>query len=223
MTEKRIRNVPPLQGYDLWSEQYDAMPNPVVALEGRVSQELLQPRRGELILDAGCGTGRNLIPIAEAGAIPLGLDFSLGMLRQARRKQSDLLLAQADFHHPLPLASSSFNAALCALVGEHISNIEMFFKEIRRVLKPNGRFIFTVYHPDLAQQGVQANFDHQGEEYRLGAVLYTTENYADALQAAGFGNLQVAHHEGDAALEAETGKPGALVGRRLLLSVRLQS
>ncbi len=219
MIAKHIRNVSPRQGYDFWSEQYDTMPNPVVALEGRVSQELLQPRPGEWILDAGCGTGRNLISTYEAGAIPFGFDFSLGMLRQARLKNTDLILAQADFHYPLPLASSSFNTALCALVGEHIRNIEKFFAEIRRVLKPNGRFVFKVYHPDLAQEGVEANFNHKGEEYRLGAVLYITDDYVQALQLAGFGNLQVANHEGDSALEAETGKPGALAGRRLLLSI----
>ncbi len=221
MTEKGIRNVSARQGYDLWSEQYDMMPNPVVALEGRVSQRLLQPRRGEWILDAGCGTGRNLIPISEAGAIPFGLDFSMGMLRQARRKNSGLFLAQADFHYPFPVASSCFDAVLCALVGEHITNIELFFTEIRRVLKPDGRFVFTVYHPDLAQAGVEANFDHQGEEYRLGAVLHTTDNYVRALQLAGFCNLQVVHHLGDSALEAETGKTG-LAGRRLLLSVNAE-
>ena len=78
MSEKRIRNVSPRQGYDVWSEQYDAMLNPVVTLEGMVSQKLLQPRRGERILDAGRGTGRNLIPLSDAGAIPFGLNFSIG-------------------------------------------------------------------------------------------------------------------------------------------------
>ena len=113
------------------------------------------------------------------------------MLRQAKCKKSDLLSAQADCHHPLPLASSFFNDVPCASVGEHISKIECSGGQLR----PSRRRV------------------------RLGAVPYTTDDYFRALQTAGFGNLQVAHHEGDFALEAEIGKPGALAGRRLLLSI----
>jgi SAM-dependent methyltransferase len=61
------------EGYDLWSETYDTTPNPVVAMDARHTVALLQPQVGERILDAGCGTGRNLKALLEAGAIPPAL------------------------------------------------------------------------------------------------------------------------------------------------------
>ena len=81
---KRVERVTVRQGYDLWAETYDATPNPIVAMDARHSIELLAPKSGERVLDAGCGTGRNLTPVCRAGGQAVGLDFSLGMLRVAR-------------------------------------------------------------------------------------------------------------------------------------------
>ena len=55
------------EGYDRWSSSYDRTPNPLVALDRRHTLDLLAPRPGERILDAGCGTGANLGAILRAG------------------------------------------------------------------------------------------------------------------------------------------------------------
>ena len=79
MPAKKIEHVSARQGYDLWSETYDSTPNPVVAMDSRHTIKLLAPARDELILDAGCGTGRNLKPLFLAGSTAVGIDFSLRM------------------------------------------------------------------------------------------------------------------------------------------------
>src|ERR1022692_1189217 len=66
---ERNKRVTVREGYDLWAG---------------TTLNLLDPKPGEKILDAGCGTGRNLARISRAGATPYGLDFSFGMLRVAK-------------------------------------------------------------------------------------------------------------------------------------------
>lgn len=60
-------------------------------LEGDLQFYVEEARRaGSPVLDLGCGTGRILIPIAEAGIEVVGLDHSTIMLEQARRKVAAL-------------------------------------------------------------------------------------------------------------------------------------
>ena len=49
-------------------------------------REALGDVRGLAVLDLGCGTGRHALWLAEAGATVTAVDFSEGMLSEARRK-----------------------------------------------------------------------------------------------------------------------------------------
>ncbi len=218
MGDLSVRKVSAREGYDLWSATYDETPNPVVAMDARVAPGLLAPQAGEAILDAGCGTGRNLKWIVEAGAKPVGLDFSNGMLRVAAVTVSGVPLVRADLHAALPFPGACFDAVLCALIGEHLERIELCFREFERVLKPRGRLAFTVYHPDMAARGVEANFRADGTEYRLGAVRYTTGDYLEALRAAGFRVASSSDHWGDDALVRQVPEASNMAGRLVLWS-----
>lgn len=192
----------PRAGYDLWSDAYDDTPNPVVALDARVTPAFLRARPEERILDAGCGTGRYFPALRQAGGQVVGLDFAPGMLRVARRKHPDVPLVLADLQRPWPFPEGAFDAVVCALVGEHLTRLPFVFAEMRRGLVPGGRAVFSVYHPAMAAAGKEANF-RQGEiEYRLGAVQHTTDDYTEALRRAGFVRVDVAEWRGDEALAA---------------------
>jgi ubiquinone/menaquinone biosynthesis C-methylase UbiE len=194
---KRTQRVGARQGYDLWSETYDSTPNPVVAMDARHTLPLLAPKQGELILDAGCGTGRNLKRLLLTGSIPIGIDFSDGMLRVARRGHPDAPLAIADLQQPLPFKDASFDAVLCALIGEHLSELLDVLREFFRILKKNGRLVFSVYHPVMSAAGIEANFEQAGVEYRLGAVHYSVEQHLRLVEDAGFAEIRVNEFRGD--------------------------
>jgi ubiquinone/menaquinone biosynthesis C-methylase UbiE len=100
---KRVSRPGVREGYDRWSDRYDSTPNPLVALDRRHTPGRLNPRPGERILDAGCGTGSYLRTIHAVGGTPVGIDFSRGMLRVARRASPEALLAQADLNREWPL------------------------------------------------------------------------------------------------------------------------
>ena len=78
--------LPAREGYDRWAPFYDQGRNPSVGLKDRQIRKLLGEVRGLRVADLGCGTGRNAIALAEAGAEVTALDFSNEMLAQARQK-----------------------------------------------------------------------------------------------------------------------------------------
>src|SRR5215472_10108354 len=70
----------PVEGYRLWSEIYDDMPNSLMEVEGPIVQELLSAYRNLRVLDAGCGTGRHTAWLARNGHQVTAIDRSPEML-----------------------------------------------------------------------------------------------------------------------------------------------
>ncbi|HLJ91797.1 MAG TPA: class I SAM-dependent methyltransferase [Gemmataceae bacterium] len=204
------------EGYSLWSETYDATPNPLVALDRRVTLSLLGPKTDECVLDAACGTGQHLRTIAAAGSRPIGLDFSRGMLRVARQRVPRVPLVYADLEEELPFLAEDFEAILCALVGEHLRNLRGFFRSAFAVLKPGGRLVFSVFHPAMVEAGIESNFERSGVEYRLGAQRHTVGDYLSAAAAVGFGTVKALEFPGDTELVQEVPAAAKYLGRPLL-------
>jgi ubiquinone/menaquinone biosynthesis C-methylase UbiE len=214
---KETRRVSAREGYDLWAETYDETPNPVVAMDARYTLDVLTPKPGERILDAGCGTGRHLGPLLRTRSNPVGVDFSRGMLDIARRNYPEVPLALADLQRPLPFENERFDAVLCALIGEHLNELPLALEEMHRVLRADGRLVFSVYHPEMAAAGKEANFERSGVEYRLGAYRYSMADYANLLENAGFEDP--ARHEflGDERLARSVPSSTRLLGFPVLL------
>ena len=216
---KRISRPGVREGYDRWSESYDATPNPLVSLDRRYTLTTLDPRPGELILDAGCGTGAHLRDIGAANARPVGLDFSYGMLKVSQRTAPSASLVQADLNRRFPIRSGIFDGLVTALVSEHLTDLATFFAEAFGALREGGRLIFSAFHPEPARAGVEANFQLDGTEYRLGAERYTIDEYLNRIAEAGFRDLHHNEHAVDDALVNEIPPAAKYLGQPLLLIV----
>lgn len=111
------------------------------------------------VLDLGVGTGQTCAPFLNRHCRCTGLDFSLPMLRQARRKYPDLDLVQADLDADdgWPLAPATFDLAISAGVYECLVRPKSFLARARRALRPGGRLVFTFdeFIPDHPAQGVR--------------------------------------------------------------------
>lgn len=190
---KRIEHPGVADGYDRWAPTYDATPNPLVALDRRHTFRTLDPRPGERVLDAGCGTGAYLRMLHSGRSVPIGLDLSLGMLRKARQMVPGVSVAQADLNRAFPVRPGIFDAVISTLVSEHLTNLRSFFFEVYAALRRGGRFVFSAFHPELARSGIEANFKQDGVEYRLGAEPHTMDDYLTHISDAGFCVLE--HHE----------------------------
>ena len=190
------RSIEARSGYDLWAADYDETENPVVWMDSQVMGARLTVTPGERVLDAGCGTGRNFRRLLDQGAVLTGVDFSSGMLQVAHRNHPGVCLIQADLHHDWPLDRSSFDLVVCALVGEHLGDLDRVFRQMHRVLSPGGRLLFSVYHPAMALAGKEARFIRGDIEYRLGAFKHLVGDYEGALNRAGFSNVNAEEFAG---------------------------
>jgi SAM-dependent methyltransferase len=106
-------------------------------------------RAGQAVLDAGCGTGRALVPMRDAvgrdGTV-VGVDLTPEMLAAARDHGrltvAALLLADTRF---LPLRDASVDAVLAAGLLPHLPDPAAGVAELARVTRPGGRL--AVFHP----------------------------------------------------------------------------
>jgi SAM-dependent methyltransferase len=206
-------------GYDRWAEVYDETPSSLVALDRRHTLAHVGPRPGERILDAGCGTGIHLRSLCRAGSRPVGMDFSLGMLDRAQRRNRRARLVHADLSRPWPVGRATFDVVLCALVSEHLTDLATFFAEALAALAPGGRLVFSAFHPEMAAAGIEARFERDGVEYRLGAELHTVEDYLTGMAAAGFEEIRWFEYRGDASLAEKVASAVKYLGRPLLLVI----
>jgi SAM-dependent methyltransferase len=210
------------EGYDRWSHSYDVTPNPVVAMDRRVTLSALDAGAGERVLDAGCGTGAHLAALARTRSRGFGLDFSRGMLRVARRAAPRAALAQANLDREFPVRRRSFDAVLSSLVSEHLTDLRRFFSEAFMSLRRGGRLVFSAFHPELACAGVEANFERDGIEYRLGAERYTVADYLERISDAGFRRLSWQELRGDARLVQQVPAAAKYLEQPLLLLVKAE-
>ncbi|MBW2282181.1 MAG: methyltransferase domain-containing protein [Deltaproteobacteria bacterium] len=220
---RRVERPGVRDGYDRWSETYDATPNPVVAVDRRHTLTALAAEPGERVLDAGCGTGFHLGRLAEARVRCLGLDFSSGMLRQARRTAPAARLAQADLNGGFPVRPGAFDALVASLVSEHLVDLRVFFAQAFAALRSGGRIVLSAFHPDLARAGIEANFERDGIEYRLGAARHTVDDYLNQISDAGFVGLGWQTHAGDARLVDEIPSAREYLGEPLILLVQART
>jgi len=102
---------------------------------------------GQKVLDLGCGYGNYAEYFRSIGAKTTGIDGSINLLNIARDKYPDVTFVLADLTKPIPLADGSFDLVFCNQVLMDIENIESVFAEIKRLLKPNGIFYYSIVHP----------------------------------------------------------------------------
>jgi demethylmenaquinone methyltransferase / 2-methoxy-6-polyprenyl-1,4-benzoquinol methylase len=95
----------------------------------------LRLRPGAVVVDLACGTGDLCRELARAGAAPVGVDLSFGMLAAAR---TDAPLLQGDALR-LPLPDASADAVTCGFALRNFESLPPFFAELARVVRPGGR------------------------------------------------------------------------------------
>lgn len=132
---------------------------------------------GSLILDAGCGPGRDLVRFAEAGHLPVGFDLSAGFTAVARTAGP---VCRADLTC-VPFPDATFDAvwACASLVHLDAAGAVVTLGELRRVAKPGAALYVSVK--------IDGFTGWQDSRYGLRWFhIWDLDVFAAAVEAAGF-------------------------------------
>jgi SAM-dependent methyltransferase len=118
---------------------------------------------GVEILDAGCGSGRNMVDLARFGRVT-GLDVADASIARAReRGVGEVVKGTLD---AMPFDAGRFDMAVSLDVIEHLEDDHMALAELRRVVRPGGSLLVTVpAYPRLWSQHDVVN--HHFRRYTL--------------------------------------------------------
>ncbi len=141
--------------YDAAADLFDAPPLAFWDRHGRRAVKLANLRKGERILDVGCGTGASAIPAAEAvgpnGSV-LGIDVAAKLLDVAAKKALASGLRNIEFRvadmRILGEPDESFDAIISVFSLFFVPDMEKQVAELWRMLRPGGRFVATVWGPN---------------------------------------------------------------------------
>jgi SAM-dependent methyltransferase len=107
---------------------------------GELMRRLALPP-GVEILDAGCGSGRNMVDLARLGTVT-GLEISDVSFERARERGVGEVVRGSITELPLP--DVRFDLAVCLDVIEHIDDDLRALRELHRVVRPGGTLLVTV-------------------------------------------------------------------------------
>ncbi len=171
--------------------------------ERLVSQAQIQ--RGEQVLDLGCGTGIVARVAAEHlgnGEDVTGVDLNPGMLEVARNVSATShpgIKWQEGSAENLPLARSTYDVVLSQQTFQFLEDRHAALQEIRRVLRPGGRMVFSVFrstrHNHTYQPLIDAFRKHGGDD--LGTMMnspfqeWTIEGLREMVSDAGYQDVSV--------------------------------
>lgn len=111
----------------------------------------LAARGVRLVLDAGCGAGRHLVPLARAGFQVLGVDREWSVVRSVKALGEagslPIQVALGDLQHlPAPAGAFDFVLSINAISHGDARAFQAYCREMDRVLRPGG-FLFIYVSP----------------------------------------------------------------------------
>lgn len=176
-----------------------------VRWRNRTVKDLALPANST-IADLACGTGDFCRTLEDQGLKPIGFDLAYGMLAHAR---TEAPLVHSDALH-LPVPDDSMDGVTCGFALRNFVELEPFFGELARVVRPGGRialldvsrpksrvlrFGYDIYFGKVVPLigGLLSNADAYHYLPRSLSYLPEPQVLADQVTAAGFRDVK--HHQ----------------------------
>ncbi|GAA0581262.1 hypothetical protein GCM10010172_77780 [Paractinoplanes ferrugineus] len=188
----------------IFDEASDAYDNVGVEFFRPLGVELVravEPKPGERVLDAGCGTGAVLVPVAEAvgsGGYVVGIDLAPGMVArsQATATGLDQVVVQSGDAQQPDFPDGSFDVITSGLVLFFLPDPPAALTAYRKLLTPRGRLAFSCFAQHDPRYGqamkILARFaDDAPPERKLHPMFDSAESLHAAALTAGFASAEV--------------------------------
>lgn len=165
-------------------------------LEGKSLDRLLLQRfvkenkeKGKT-LDIACGPGQTTQFLKNAGATDLlGVDLSKGMVQEAKRLSQNSIEFQEGNMLDFKFSEDTFGSAICfyGIVHFTYEELALAFKEIKRVLKPTGQFLFSFHIGDE----INSVNEFLGESVQMDYYYFEVEQVLEILESVGWKIVEV--------------------------------
>ena len=182
--------------YDAIAHLYDGQPYRAKSADPELLAFLGQRTASHplSVLDIGCGTGNQLV--ANRTILPeaqlVGLDRSLGMLRQARPKSTGIVWVQAD-GALLPFASETFDFISCQHALHHVHDKAGMLQAAFRVLRSGGRLVVHSLCPQESADWLYYEYFPEARTVDL-VDFWPSEALVEAMETSGFVRVAVERH-----------------------------
>ena len=174
------------------------------------SERLLNLRLGETVLEIACGNGVFTRRMAQLGVRVIATDFSEQFLEHARARHSAYvdnieyrLLDATREEQIAALGKRRFDAAVCNMAIMDMSEIDPLMRGIRQVVKPGGRFVFSLTHPCFNNTGMAFCVEEvtlNGEIVTTYSVKITKYLHSEPQKGVGMPGEPVSHYYFDRSL-----------------------
>jgi SAM-dependent methyltransferase len=161
--------------------------------------DLADPRRGEHVLDAACGTGvvaRAAASRVGADGTVTGVDVNAGMLATARGSDAAIAWRHADVT-ALPFPDGTFDVVLCQQGFQFMADRDSAARELRRVLARPGRAALSTWRAIDQSPGYAAFADALERHAGAGGIMRAPFAFGDREQlrrlllGAGFDRVRI--------------------------------
>ena len=179
-------------GYSVWAPSYDA------TMDDRLDLPLLGSTASvdwggvAAAVDLGCGTGRIGAWLKRRGVSQMdGVDASAAMLQQAAAKGIYDRLVCADIA-ATGLGGAEYVLAVSSFAVCHLADLNGFYAEAARLIRPCGRLVLVDYHPFMLLKGVPTHFTAAtGEPIAIANVVHLFSDHVQAGCAAGLALIEL--------------------------------
>ncbi|MBU2562448.1 MAG: class I SAM-dependent methyltransferase [Nanoarchaeota archaeon] len=124
--------------FNIW-HKYIEKPAIIIFLKGEV--------KGKKVLDLGCGSGVFSKKLLSFGAKKVkGIDLSEKLIEIAKKENPKVKFYVGDAQKT-PFKNSEFDIVTSSLMVHYVKDLTRLFREISRILKKEGLFVFSMHHP----------------------------------------------------------------------------
>ncbi len=131
-------------------------------------ERLLDIQPGERLLDIACGAGRFTRRMADKGAKVTAVDHAANFIQQARERSVGYE-DNIEFHvgnaanaeSLMAMPGAPFDAAVCTMGLMDMAVITPLASSLSKLLKPGGRFVFSVLHPVFHSDGTRTTLERE--------------------------------------------------------------